>query len=171
MGAEVMSASNPRDWYDRALCQEVGQDLFFTDEPDEGPEQDRLSKRATAAASGHQTQAARRVCSMCPVWLECRINGLAEGYGVWGGLTAADRQRIRNDLGLTQKADHQGPSLDEVRVMIDQRWKAAGGDAQTFLEQWPQIALEPIWQSVTVRETRKRLGPEWTSDQINEERL
>jgi hypothetical protein len=166
-----MTSPNPFAWYDRALCKEVGQDLFFTDEPDEGPKDSETSKRSAAAASGHQTQSARRVCSMCPVWLECRIMGLAEPYGVWGGLTAADRQRIRNDLGMTTKADHNGPTLDEVRAEFTARWKRAEGDPQRFLEEWPEIALEPIWQSVTVRESRKRLGPDWTSEQIKEDRL
>ncbi|SCD58072.1 WhiB family transcriptional regulator, redox-sensing transcriptional regulator, partial [Streptomyces sp. SolWspMP-sol7th] len=38
--------------------------------------------------------AAKRVCADCPVRVECREHALVqpEPYGVWGGLTAAERR-------------------------------------------------------------------------------
>jgi WhiB family redox-sensing transcriptional regulator len=42
------------------------------------------------------TDTARRCCPGCPVRETCRERGLRhEDFGIWGGLTAADRRRIR----------------------------------------------------------------------------
>jgi WhiB family redox-sensing transcriptional regulator len=43
------------------------------------------------------TEPARRICADCPVKAECREYALAQGeqFGIWGGLTAGERQRRR----------------------------------------------------------------------------
>jgi WhiB family redox-sensing transcriptional regulator len=38
---------------------------------------------------------AQKVCSTCPVQEECLDFGLAESFGVWGGLGERPRTRIR----------------------------------------------------------------------------
>ena len=41
--------------------------------------------------------AAKAVCAVCPVLAECRAYALETGqrFGVWGGLSARERQKIR----------------------------------------------------------------------------
>lgn len=50
--------------------------------------------------------AAQFVCSQCPLLEQCRAYGLdnAELWGVWGGLTRNDRERISR--GETQRQRH-----------------------------------------------------------------
>jgi WhiB family transcriptional regulator, redox-sensing transcriptional regulator len=68
-------------WQLRGACRAVDPELFF------GPEVERSrAKRVREAA-------AVAVCAGCPVRVECRAEALAPLalYGVWGGLTEADR--------------------------------------------------------------------------------
>jgi WhiB family redox-sensing transcriptional regulator len=43
-----------------------------------------------------EVRLARRRCTGCPVWRECREYALAngEGEGIWGGLTARERRAL-----------------------------------------------------------------------------
>lgn len=82
------------------MCRRDEAGLFFA--PSKEPTAARLSRE----------EAAKRVCARCPVMVECREHALLqpEPYGVWGGLTAAERRvvlarRRRRDLEL-QKAAH-----------------------------------------------------------------
>ncbi|GAA4862812.1 WhiB family transcriptional regulator [Kitasatospora terrestris] len=82
-------------WHTGAACRSDEAGLFFAP-----------SKEPTAARLAREEQA-KRVCARCPVLLECREHALAqpEPYGVWGGLTAAERRvvltrRRRRDLEL-----------------------------------------------------------------------
>ncbi|MBA0051344.1 WhiB family transcriptional regulator [Streptomyces sp. AJS327] len=77
----------PRDdeanpWHSEAVCRRDEAGLFFA--PSKEPTAARLSRE----------QAAKRVCARCPVLVECREHALVlpEPYGVWGGLTAAERR-------------------------------------------------------------------------------
>lgn len=65
-------------WLHQALCQYVNPELFF-------PEK------------GQNAASAKRVCSHCPVWRDCRAYALAheELVGVWGGLSERDRINLR----------------------------------------------------------------------------
>lgn len=65
------------DWEDLARCGEIGGDLFF-------PEKNQ------------SMQAQKAVCAGCPVSAQCLEWALAndEQFGVWGGLSAAERRRI-----------------------------------------------------------------------------
>jgi WhiB family redox-sensing transcriptional regulator len=67
-----------RGWRDGALCHQVDPELFF-------PQIDRRT-----------TTAAKQVCRGCPVRVECLAEALRrrERYGVWGGLTAAERRAL-----------------------------------------------------------------------------
>lgn len=67
-------------WADHAICK--GQtDLFFPDQGDSKSFQEAVA-----------------ICAVCPVLEECRAHGIenAERYGVWGGLNAVARIKIRN---------------------------------------------------------------------------
>ncbi len=65
-------------WDDQAACRDVDTALFF---PDRG-------------SSG---KAGLRVCKRCPVQYECLEYALEtdQRHGIWGGKTAAEREKIR----------------------------------------------------------------------------
>lgn len=65
-------------WQTRALCSQVGGDIWFPD------------STATPAA-------AKTICATCPVAAKCLDYALALGdvYGVWGGTTRVERQKMR----------------------------------------------------------------------------
>ncbi len=46
-------------------------------------------------ARARRERAAKRICQDCPVLTECRTHAVtaAEPYGIWGGLSEADRNR------------------------------------------------------------------------------
>ena len=82
-------ASHPRGtwaapWHSEAVCRSDEAGLFFA--PSKEPTAARLSRE----------EAAKRVCARCPVMVECREHALLqpEPYGVWGGLTAAERRVV-----------------------------------------------------------------------------
>jgi WhiB family redox-sensing transcriptional regulator len=64
-------------WTRDANCRGKDPDLFFP-------------------TRGERTQPAKDICASCPVRLQCLEYALAnqEGFGVWGGLSAKQRQRI-----------------------------------------------------------------------------
>ena len=63
-------------WQERALCRDYDPEVFF-------PEK------------GGSSREAKRICSECPVRIECLNYALRrdERYGVWGGMTAAEINR------------------------------------------------------------------------------
>ena len=76
------AAGEDNPWHTGAACRRDEAGLFFAP-----------SKEPTAARLSREEQA-KQVCARCPVLLECREHALAqpEPYGVWGGLTAAERR-------------------------------------------------------------------------------
>ena len=72
------------DWQLRAACRGVDSSMFFH------PERERGARK-------HEREArAKRFCQGCPVIQHCRDHALAvaEPYGVWGGLSAAERSEL-----------------------------------------------------------------------------
>lgn len=88
-------------WHTEAVCQRDEAGLFFA--PSKEPTADRLAREATA----------KRVCARCPVMLECREHALAqpEPYGVWGGLTAAERRVV---LARRGRREAPAPSVERI---------------------------------------------------------
>jgi WhiB family redox-sensing transcriptional regulator len=84
-------------WQDRALC--------FGDEPDlYYPEGDSFAEIPPAPEVVQaRADAAKDVCSRCPVRAECLAFALANGeeFGVWGGMEPDERFAL---LHLTQTA-------------------------------------------------------------------
>ncbi|GAA3018678.1 hypothetical protein GCM10020229_32350 [Kitasatospora albolonga] len=72
------------DWQLRAACRTVSTDLFFTPLGERGPE--REAREASA----------KEVCARCPVREACLRHALLahETYGVWGGQTEDERERL-----------------------------------------------------------------------------
>ncbi|MDB1086922.1 WhiB family transcriptional regulator [Streptomyces sp. ACA25] len=88
-------------WHSEAACRRDEAGLFFA--PSHEPTASRLSRE----------QAAKAVCARCPVLLECREHALLlpEPYGVWGGLTAAERRVVltrRRRRGAAEPAPSHG---------------------------------------------------------------
>jgi WhiB family transcriptional regulator, redox-sensing transcriptional regulator len=74
LGIDVQATAWMRD----GLCAQTDPEAFYPDEySDVGP--------------------AKAVCAVCPVLAECRAYALETGqrFGVWGGLSANERQKIR----------------------------------------------------------------------------
>jgi hypothetical protein len=71
-------------WQARGACQATGARLFFSPDGERGP------------ARQAREHAAKAVCARCLVVDVCGAYAVAarERYGVWGGLSEADRRRI-----------------------------------------------------------------------------
>jgi WhiB family redox-sensing transcriptional regulator len=67
------------EWMQDAVCAQTDPDAFHPD-------------------MGVSVEPAKAVCAGCPVLAECRAYALETGqrFGVWGGLSANERQKIRN---------------------------------------------------------------------------
>jgi WhiB family redox-sensing transcriptional regulator len=75
------------EWQAQAACRSADAGLFFPPDDDRGPV--RAAREAAAKA----------VCRRCPVLEDCARHALATGerFGVWGGMTEAERARITTD--------------------------------------------------------------------------
>ena len=86
--AAVRRLPEPRsdawDWQLRGACRGMDNAVFFHPERERG------------AAKVERELRAKAVCRTCPVIEQCRQHALSvqEPYGVWGGLTAAERALI-----------------------------------------------------------------------------
>lgn len=69
------------EWQQSGACQDLPTEMFFHPDGERGP---RRRNRENAA---------KAVCSSCPVIAACRAHALAvqEPYGIWGGLSEDDR--------------------------------------------------------------------------------
>lgn len=69
------------DWRERGdgACTEHDPDLWFADE------------------RSHDAEIALTICAGCPVRETCLTHALGrpERYGIWGGLTGRERERLR----------------------------------------------------------------------------
>lgn len=72
------------DWQYEGLCRTVDPEGFFSPEAERG------------APKARREDAAKQLCLRCPVIEQCREHALSvqEPYGVWGGLSEADRREI-----------------------------------------------------------------------------
>ena len=72
------------EWQVRGACRGMDSSRFFYFDGERGPRRERREAEAKA------------VCRECPVLDACRAHALQvrEPYGIWGGLTEAERARI-----------------------------------------------------------------------------
>ncbi len=79
-------------WQEEGLCRSADPLLFFH------PQNERGSSRV------RREQSAKRVCASCPVRLECADYAIRarEPYGVWGGLSEEERERILSRIESKQ---------------------------------------------------------------------
>ncbi len=72
------------EWQDRGLCRRMPVEVFFE------------AEGARGANKRRREEVAKRVCARCPVLEPCREHALAaEDFGVWGGLSAHEREELR----------------------------------------------------------------------------
>lgn len=78
------------DWQVHGACRDIDSTVFFH------PDYERGVARAARDA------AAKTICAHCPVVSQCRAHALTvrEPYGVWGGLSAEDRDQILHPTPL-----------------------------------------------------------------------
>lgn len=71
-------------WQQPGLCRGVDSSMFF------GVEGESRHTRI------HREQVAKALCGQCQVIAECREYAMTVGepYGIWGGLSAAERQTL-----------------------------------------------------------------------------
>jgi WhiB family transcriptional regulator, redox-sensing transcriptional regulator len=88
------------DWQIRGACRDVDSTLFFHPDGTRGPTRTIRETRAQA------------ICATCPVIAACRHHALSvqEPYGVWGGLTEADRAELLHSHGRGIRLLHRSPS-------------------------------------------------------------
>lgn len=71
-----------------ALCAQTDPELFF-------PEN---------FSSPYETHTVLKLCSNCPVFVECRKYSLEHDvYGWWAGLTRVERKQIQKERGIAAK--------------------------------------------------------------------
>jgi len=77
-------------WQARAACRGMDVSVFFSPHYERGDSRRRREERA------------RTVCRGCPVLESCAAFAVRTGqaFGVWGGLTEADRGYVRHDRRL-----------------------------------------------------------------------
>ena len=76
------------DWQQDALCRTIDSSVFFPSAGEHGADMHAREKEAQA------------VCRRCPVIDACAWTALisAEPHGVWGGMSEAERRRLRQLL-------------------------------------------------------------------------
>jgi hypothetical protein len=103
-----MKRALPGPWADQALCTD-DPELFFPDED-------------------HPTFAqAQAICRRCPVQVECLTHAqlYLETWGVWGGLTAAERKLARDQNMSPEEAIalHNTPAMRKEHARKRRRSK------------------------------------------------
>lgn len=85
------------DWQLHAACRGVDSSVFFH------PDGERGSAKAVRERS------AKVLCASCPVLIECREHALRvrEPFGVWGGLTESEREKVYANPSWTPTAQRR----------------------------------------------------------------
>lgn len=94
------------DWQLNGSCRNVADSVFFV--PDNATRRTRRQREVEAKA----------ICARCPVRPRCAAYALAtrEPYGIWGGLTEAERRRLLA-IGWQDLADRRLERVDVGRLM------------------------------------------------------
>ena len=91
------------DWTDQALCASIGTEFFY-------PESTGYVPRA------------RALCRECPVQAYCRIAGIGERWGVWGGLGEHDREELRKKAQTPIPHNSEAAHARDMRLLSDRAW-------------------------------------------------
>jgi WhiB family redox-sensing transcriptional regulator len=63
-----------------------------------------LTDEAFFPERGESTREAKAICRQCPVRDQCLEYGLGEHFGIWGGTSGRERQRIRRQRRQQRRA-------------------------------------------------------------------
>lgn len=100
------------EWQEVGLCREADPDLFFHPQNERG------------LARVRRDRSAKSVCARCSVRVECADYAIRarEPYGVWGGLTEEERERIylKVSVPLFPRQRGEGAKLaaDEIAAAV-----------------------------------------------------
>jgi WhiB family redox-sensing transcriptional regulator len=83
------------EWQYKGVCRKVDPEVFFPPDSERGPK--RLRRELDA----------KRYCQSCPVLNQCRDHALRmhEPYGIWGGMTARERELYLRQRPASQPAE------------------------------------------------------------------
>lgn len=86
------------DWQEVGACREADPDLFFHPQNERG------------LARVRRDRSAKSVCARCHVRVECADYAVRarEPYGVWGGLTEEERERVYLKVSLAEFPRQRG---------------------------------------------------------------
>lgn len=127
-------------WQERAACRDMPKSTFFV-------EGDRRNPRVRAAV-----EAAKAVCSSCPVIGECRDAG-AGLEGVWGGLDAPERgvrlshrppTKHGTTAGYRQHYRHGDPPCEPCRLAHLERQVFVRERQRTYVEDRRAAAVSNV---------------------------
>lgn len=105
-------------WEDHAACaQSPDPNIFYPDPPVS------YAPKEVKAAYRHKVEAAKAICSGCPVRLECLAAGKLEQHGIWGGLLPEERgvarprgrDRAKEDAYEERRKDRKAEYLRDYR--------------------------------------------------------
>src|SRR5438034_193736 len=93
------------EWQVKGLCRGRDSAQFFHPDGERGSSRNR------------RELAAKEICGFCPVRAECAAHALKahEPYGVWGGFTEAERQRLLA-VGWEDAADRYRRRVDVAKL-------------------------------------------------------
>ena len=112
METELLKLVDRKDWIKDAACVGMDPEIFFSD-----------TRRVKTKP---ETRLALDTCNKCPVSEECLQENMGELFGIFGGKTAEERQKIRSRTGsmrtctmcgkkFSTKSVHMGMCSDECR--------------------------------------------------------
>lgn len=80
--------------FEQPLCAEIGVEIFYLKDRDE------LAPAERTNAGDYDL--AKNICNKCEHINQCADWGVKnEVHGVWGGMTPAERKKLRNKLRIT----------------------------------------------------------------------
>ena len=106
------------EWQIRAACRGMDSGVFFHPEGERGPARSDREARA------------KQICTHCPVLVQCRRHALTvhEPYGVWGGLSASERDTMDPPAapGAGAGQVRRPPVVGVGSGAVPQTWESTG---------------------------------------------
>jgi WhiB family transcriptional regulator, redox-sensing transcriptional regulator len=97
MRTSLMPILSDWEWQEKAACRGMNSSMFFSPTGERGRERQEREARA------------RSICGRCEVVEACAAMALdyRERYGVWGGLSAGERQDILSAADESASAEQE----------------------------------------------------------------
>ena len=98
------------EWQEQGACREADPELFFHPQNERG------------LARLRRDRAAKAVCARCDVRIDCADYAIRarEPYGVWGGLTEEERERVYVRIALAQFPRQRGEGAVDAAAEISE---------------------------------------------------